>query len=101
MDKGKLIKVDLGGGRQVKMYEKDAIAQGLSVKARPQAQNKMVGMSSAHRKDDFTKIKGISKAAANKMHDAGYNTFEDLMVSDLSFLTENQQKAVEKYFKGE
>lgn len=40
--RGPLIKVQIGPGRFVKMYERDAIARGLVKKERPQAVNKML-----------------------------------------------------------
>ena len=40
--RGPLIKVQIGPGRFVKMYERDAIARGLVKKERPQAVNKMM-----------------------------------------------------------
>ena len=40
--RGPLIKVQIGPGRFVKMYERDAIARGLVKKERPQVENKMM-----------------------------------------------------------
>ena len=103
MNKGKLITVKLKNreGAMVKMYEADAIAQGLLPgKARPQAPNKM--LKPADNKvtpepekpaekppaDDFTTIPGVGPATARALVAHGIATFEQIKAAgDLDYLT--------------
>lgn len=110
MKKGKLIRVELQPGRFVKMYEQDAIDQGLITapkqqKMKPAQENKMVQPAEVKTKplpqsepDDFSEINGIGKATSRAIVANGLETFAALRAAgDLSFLTPSAQTAVEKW----
>ncbi|MCJ7529806.1 MAG: helix-hairpin-helix domain-containing protein [Anaerolineales bacterium] len=115
MNKGKLVNIDLGKGRFVKMYEADAIAQGL-LKAKPQAPNKMrvpgqnkaapVEKTEAQPEekppaDDFTTIAGVGPATARALVSHGITTFEQLKAeSGLDYLTTKTMQAIEDWRNG-
>jgi hypothetical protein len=105
--KGKLVRVRLGRGQVVKMYEADAIAQGLIPgKAKPQAENKMrvpVGNKAVPdapaeelpKPDDFTTISGIGPATARALIAHGIATFEQLRAAEeLPYLTGKARDAI-------
>jgi len=118
MNKGPLINIQLPGqpGRMVKMYEQDAIAQGLipapketKKRGRPPGSNKMLkpqGNKSLKTKellppDDFTEIPGVGMATARALQAHGIRTFEDLRkASDLHFISESSRKKIEKHLNG-
>lgn len=115
MNKGKLINIDLGKGRFVKMYEADAIARGL-LKAKPQAPNKMrvPGQNKATPEekpeappeekppaDDFSTIAGIGKATAKALAVHGIITFEQLRsAGTLVYLGDKMNKVIESWRNG-
>ena len=115
MQKGKLVNIDLGKGRFVKMYEANAIAQGL-LKAKPQATNKMrvpgrnktapEGKPEAQPEekppaDDFTTITGVGPATARALISHGITTFEQLKATDgLDYLTAKTLQAIEAWRNG-
>lgn len=124
MKKGKLVRVHLGGGRYVKMYEADAVAQGLipDPKARPKPEDKMrrpegnkAATGALRQSDepepeppapppvmaDFESIEGIGPASARALAAHGITTFDALLAAaDLSFLTPQAQEAVEAWRAG-
>lgn len=113
MNKGPLVRVTWPDGHVSKMYEADAIAQGLIAKpkARPQAENKMVAPAANKtapvqaaepvepaEPDDFTEIPGIGKAVARSLAARGITSFAQLRAaSDLSFLSKKAQAAVDTW----
>jgi len=115
MNKGKLVNIDLGKGRFVKMYEADAIAQGL-LKAKPQAPNKMrvPGQNKAAPEgkpevqpeekppaDDFSTIAGVGPATARALISHGITTFEKLKTAGtLNYLTTKTLQAIEAWRNG-
>lgn len=108
MSRGALIRVKIGEGRYVKMYEQDAREKGLLDKQRSSSENKERGKaeikSSAHvipAYFDFTIIKGISDTASRKLNDANIHSIEDLMISDISMLTDKQQQSIIDHFQGQ
>jgi predicted flap endonuclease-1-like 5' DNA nuclease len=116
MNKGKLVNINLGRGRFVKMYEADAIAQGL-LKAKPQAPNKMrvppqnktapIEKQEAPPEekpevkppaDDFTTILGVGPATARALVSHNITTFEQLKnAGELAYLTDKVKSAIEKW----
>jgi hypothetical protein len=110
MSKGKLVNIQISPGRFVKMYEADAIAQGLIPgKARPQAPNKMLtpqankaaGPAQIEEKapaDDFTTIPGIGLASARALVAHGITTFEQLREAvGITCLTSKARDAIETW----
>lgn len=118
MKKGPLVRVELQPGRFVKMYEQDAIAQGLlEAKAKPPGENKMLppagnkmveaqGSKGAGEQDDppdppaddLTTIDGIGPATARALQARGITTFEDLRkAGDLNFISAQAQKAIDEW----
>jgi len=118
MKKGKLIRVEIGPGRFVKMYEADAAARGLiPQKSKPPAGNKMKlpagdkggqapdsevlagqQVDQPQRPDDLTIIKGVGQATARAIQARGITTFDQLRAAtDLSFLTAQAQEAIEQW----
>jgi hypothetical protein len=111
MKKGRLVRVPLGHGQFVKMYEADAIAQGkLPGKAKPQADNKMrlptenksapqePEVESAPPADDFTTIQGIGPATARALVANGITTFEQLrQPGSLGYVTPKTMQAIEAW----
>lgn len=109
MNKGKLINIDLGKGRYVKMYEADAIARGL-LKAKPQAPNKMrvPGKNKAAPEekpeaqvevkppaDDFATIAGVGLATARALVTHGITSFEQLKAAgEQVYLTTRAREAI-------
>jgi predicted flap endonuclease-1-like 5' DNA nuclease len=108
MKKGKLVNIKISEGRYVKMYEADAIDQGL-LKAKPQAPNKMrmpVDNKTDPKPmpeekppaDDFASIPGIGKATARALISHGITTFEQLKaVGNLDYLTDKNMQAIEAW----
>ena len=106
--KGQLIRVVKRNGQIVKMYEADAIAQGL-IKGKPQAENKMRTPSENKaepeapaeeppKPDDFSTIPGIGKATARALVAHGVTTFEQLhQAGKLSYLTSKAAEAIEAW----
>lgn len=112
MKKGKLVRVELQPGRFVKMFEADAVAQGLiEKKKRPASGDKMrrpggdkgnspspqppptgrgsmasadeaAGEEKAAPLDDFTVIEGIGPATARALQARGIKTFEELRAAN-------------------
>ena len=113
MKKGPLVKIKIGRGQFVKMYEADAIAKGLlTSKAKPQADNKMRLPTAAQNKsisqepevvsaspaDDFTTIQGVGPATARALVANGITTFEQLrQAGALTYLTPRTMQAIEKW----
>lgn len=110
MNKGKLVTVELGPRRSVKMYEADAIAQGHIPAPKEQKQKapagdkrkKPTGNKSLETKelpaDDFTEISGVGPATARALQARNIRTFEDLRhAGDLNFLSETIRKHIEEW----
>lgn len=122
MKKGPLVKVKISEGRFVKMYEADAIAQGLipdPKKARPRPHDKMLSpegdksATGAMRQSgepepeppapppvmaDFESIEGIGPASARALAAHGITTFDELAAAEkLSFLTPQAREAIEAW----
>jgi hypothetical protein len=118
MKKGKLVTVVGPRGYGVKMYEQDAIAQGLipGKKAQPakenkmmsQPQNKMAPMPSEMKelidefvakenKDDLTTIDGIGKATERALNARGIKTFEQLRAANVDFLSPMVKAKIEDW----
>jgi predicted flap endonuclease-1-like 5' DNA nuclease len=115
MKKGPLVKVQIGKGQYVKMYEADAIAQGkLPSKAKPAPANKMRDPAATQNKsvpqepeaesappepaDDFTTIPGIGKGTARALVANGITTFEQLrLAGTLKYLTPKTRQAIEDW----
>jgi len=113
MKKGPLVKIPIGRGQFVKMYEADAIAQGkMPRKAKPPADNKMrlftaTQNKSAHQEpevesappaDDFTTIQGVGPATARALVANGITNFEQLrQAGALTYLTPRTMQAIEKW----
>jgi predicted flap endonuclease-1-like 5' DNA nuclease len=108
--KGKLVRVQRGRGMFVKMYEADAIAQGLIPgKAKPQAENKMrvpgenktlsaAPAAELPKPDDFTTIPGIGPASARALVAHGITTFEQLREAvSISYLTSKARDSIEAW----
>lgn len=118
MKKGPLIKIELQPGRFVKMYEQDAIAQGLvEPKAKPPKHDKMqrpeenkiqapeedkAAESEAQPADDFTQIPGVGPATARAIVAHNITTFEQLREApSLDFLPERALESVKSYLGDE
>jgi predicted flap endonuclease-1-like 5' DNA nuclease len=113
MKKGPLVKIPIGRGQFVKMYEADAIAQGkLPAKAKSPAamQNKMrlpvenktapqePEAESAPSADDFTSIPGVGPATARALAANGITTFEQLrQTGTLGYVTPRTMQAIEAW----
>ncbi len=117
MNKGRLVKVQIGKGQFVKMYESDAIEQGkIPGKAKPPAaaQNKMLDPVAAQNKsapqepeaesappepeDDFTTIPGIGKGTARALIANGITSFAQLrQAGELKYLTTKSMQAIESW----
>jgi len=109
--KGPLVRVQMGPGRYVKMYEADAIAKGLIPgKAKPQATNKM--QTSSKNKaaapeaqteekapaDDFTTISGIGPATARALAAHGITTFDQLKAAEeLAYLPAKARAGIDAW----
>lgn len=104
--KGKLVVVKRGNAL-VKMYETDAIAQGL-IKGKPQAENKMrvpaenksamdAPVEEKPQVDDFSTILGIGPASARALVVHGVTTFEQLKHATVNYLTTKAQDAIEDW----
>lgn len=106
--KGRLIRVVKKNGAVVKMYEADAIAQGL-IKGKPQAENKMRPMPDnktapeapaveSIKPDDFASISGIGPATAKALVVHGITTFEQLhQAGRLDYLSEKVNDKIEDW----
>jgi len=115
MKKGPLVKVQIGRGQFVKMYEADAIAKGLlPSKAKPPADNKMrlptenkstpqeTEAESTPPADDFTTIPGVGPATARALVANGITTFEQLrQAGALGYVTPKTMQAIEAWRSGE
>jgi len=111
MKKGPLVKVQIGRGQYVKMYEADAIAKGLlPSKAKPPADNKMrlstenksappeTEVESTPPADDFTTIAGVGPATARALVANGITTFEQLrQAGALGYVTPKTMQAIEAW----
>jgi predicted flap endonuclease-1-like 5' DNA nuclease len=116
MKKGPLVKIPIGRGQFVKMYEADAIAKGLlPSKAKPQADNKMRLPTVMQNKstppepeegsepptDDFTTIPGVGPATARALVANGITTFEQLrQAGALAYITSRTMQAIEAWRSG-
>jgi len=116
MKKGPLVKIPIGRGQFVKMYESDAIAKGLlPSKAKPQAENKMRLPTATQNKsapqepeavsaptaDDFTTIMGVGPATARALVANGITTFEQLrQAGALTYVTPRTMQAIEAWRSG-
>jgi len=113
--KGPLVKVLIGRGQYVKMYEADAIAKGLlPSKAKPPADNKMrlptenkstppeTELENTPPADDFTTIAGVGPATARALMANGINSFEQLrQAGALGYVTPKTMQAIEAWRSGE
>lgn len=123
LNRGRLVQVQIGPGRYAKMYEQDAIKQGLIQKVRkPAVDNKMVGLRAVKAevltvdapagepqvempvpgeiiRDDFTEIEGIGRASRDALYAHGVNTFDDLLTADVSFLSAGARAVVDGWKK--
>ncbi len=117
-NKGPLVRVQVGG-RWVKMYEADAVAQGLVMaagepKARPAQEDKArpatndkggetavapVAASAEAEVDDFTTIDGVGRATARRLVAQGIVTFAQLRQADLGFLSSLQQQVIRDWIE--
>jgi predicted flap endonuclease-1-like 5' DNA nuclease len=114
MEKGPLVRVDLGGGRMVKMYEADAIAGGhlpgkeqpaTGTKSRPPREDKSRPPQGDKADDDEAEvadfageITGVGPAAQRALAAAGITTFEQLRTADVERVLSGQAlKAVEAW----
>lgn len=117
--KGKLVRIQLQPGRFVKMYEQDAIAQGLipgkakpagGDKSRPAQGDKMrrpgedkspPAQGDKAAADDLTTITGIGPASARLLIARGITTFDELRAASaagkLGFLGSAAQTAIGKW----
>ena len=110
-DRGPLIKVQIGPHRYAKMYEKDAIKQGLlprtgklpndrgEVSKSPSPLTPLPdgeGNQIVPREEweDFTEIPGIGEASCSALYDNGVHTWDDLLDADVSFLNPRARAAV-------
>jgi len=93
MRREKLVNVELGPGRFVKMYESDA------AKLRPAPEDKMQrpAENKAATDDDFTEIDGIGPATAEDLRSRGYRTFDDLRGADLDDLPWRARATIEEW----
>jgi predicted flap endonuclease-1-like 5' DNA nuclease len=110
MKKGPLVKVEIGPGQYVKMYEADAIKQG-HIKSKPAEKNKMLTPERDKAKeeakpqyeppktsDDFTEIAGVGPATARSLMAHGITTFQELIdAGDLDFVSPQTMKAIEEW----
>lgn len=95
LKRGPLIRVRHPDGHYTKMYEADAIAQGLipQPKVAPPPANKMgpppenKAPAEPPPPDDFTTIAGVGKASARSLVTQGVTTFTALRAVDLDTLT--------------
>jgi predicted flap endonuclease-1-like 5' DNA nuclease len=113
MKKGPLVKIKIGRGQFVKMYEADAIAKGLlPSKAKPLTQNKMLDPTATQNKsaptepeaestppvDDFTTIQGVGPATARALVANGITSFEQLrQAGALAYVTPRTMQAIEAW----
>jgi predicted flap endonuclease-1-like 5' DNA nuclease len=110
MNKGSLVRVQIGPNRFAKMYRQDAIARGLIAEPegrKPQKQRRPVAdkrrrgaVNKAVKKqqmDDFSIIRGIGPATAETLHERGILTFEQLARADVSWLPGRTRRAVEDW----
>lgn len=106
-NKGTLIRVTLPSGNMVKMYEQDAIAQGLiepeiepqEVESEEPAQEDQE-VPEAAQNADFAAIKGIGKASAKKLVANGILTHDDLLTKNIDFLPSKVVKSIEAWRDG-
>jgi hypothetical protein len=119
--KGPLVRIQIGPGQYRKMYEADAIAQGLIVgKAQPPAQDKQrqpaqdkqrqPGQDKAQPPkeekpaDDLSTIQGVGLATARMLAARGITTFDELRAASgagkLNFLSSAAQTAIGKWANG-
>lgn len=112
---GKLIKVQIGPNRFVKMFEKDAIAKGLLKKQVPAAnkmvapkENKMVVPQEEKREapefekaqwDDFSEIHGVGQATADLLHERGVHYFDELLYAQIDFVNPKAKQSIELWRK--
>ncbi len=103
MSREKLVNVELGPGRYVKMYESDAakLRPAPEDKMRRPAEDKLI-TSDAFKGEqepaaDFTTIDGIGPATAEELREAGYRTFDDLRVADVDELPSRAQGPVRRW----
>jgi predicted flap endonuclease-1-like 5' DNA nuclease len=109
MKKGKLVTVTGPRGYGVKMYEQDAIAQGLipGKKAQPAKENKMMPqpqnklapapVETKELIDDLTTIDGIGKATERALNARGIKTFEQLRAANVDFLSPMVKAKIEDW----
>ena len=111
MKKGKLVRIRIGRSQFKKMYEADAIAQGLlPSKTKPSAHNKMrlstgnklapqkLKVENAPLEDDFTTIHGVGPATVRALIANGITTFEQLRQCEaLDYITSKSMKAIEAW----
>ena len=111
MEKGPLVKMQIGPGRFVMMFEADVRAQGmLSSKVKPKAvkkmrrpaENKSIPQEneseSTPKADDFTTIPGIGKGTARALAANGITTFEQLrQAGTLSYIPSGTMQAIEAW----
>jgi hypothetical protein len=112
--KGPLVRIQIGPGQYRKMYEADAIAQGLIVgKAQPPAQDKQRQPAQDKQRqppkeerpaDDLSTIQGVGLATARMLAARGIATFDELRAASgagkLNFLSSAAQTAIGKWANG-
>lgn len=110
--KGALIKVRMPAGNVVKMYEQDAIDQGLIEGVTSEQKQHQKAEDKKRKGDenkggetvetvDFSEIDGVGKATARKIVENGIRTFEELAEADLSnVLTGKAITAIEVWKNG-
>jgi predicted flap endonuclease-1-like 5' DNA nuclease len=114
MKKGKLIRVEVSPGRIVKMYEADAVAQGLiepskekaapttKQKPKPQDKQQLPGETKEPEQpapaDDFTVIDGVGPATARALAANGITTLDELAsAGELDYLTATVNAAIQTW----
>ena len=105
--KGKLVTVNQGKGRGIKMYLEDAIEAGLhkpAQKIKLAEENKMLVPDETKQQepepeaqDDFTTIDGIGKASDRLLKSRGVNTFDQLREANLESFSTSIQNAVDRW----
>ena len=112
MKKGKLVRIRIGRGQFKKMYEADAIAQGLLPSKKKQSAHNKMRLSTGNKlapqklkvenapldKYFFTTIHGVGPATARVLIDNGIITFEQLReAGTLNYVSPKVMKAIEAW----
>ena len=108
MNKGPLVRVQIGPNRFAKMHEQDAIARGLIEKPKAKAKKQRRPAADKRRRpaqnkaqsqpvDAFVTIRGIGKATAEKLREMGIFTFEQLKTADIGGLSGRSWRAIQDW----